>query len=69
VDSQQPARDWTSGLGLDPLTRERMRVRVAAAEARRAADEPVHKAIRGEAHGEYDPVTGRFVKSAWRTVM
>jgi hypothetical protein len=68
MSEQEPERDWTASLGLSPLARERMRARVEAAEARKARDEPVRKAISGEASGEYDPVTGRFIRSRWRSV-
>ena len=61
-------RDVFAGLGLSELAKARMRVRVAAAHARKARDEPVKRAISGEASGEYDPATGRFVRSKWRSV-
>ena len=64
----EPERDVFAGLGLSELAKARMRVRVAAAEARHVRDEPVRRAISGEAHGEYDPVTGRFIRSRWRSV-
>jgi hypothetical protein len=64
----EPERDVFAGLGLSELAKARMRVRVAAAEARRVRDEPVRRAISGEASGEYDPVTGRFIRSRWRSV-
>ena len=64
----EPERDWTTGLPMTPMQRELARARVAAAEARRVRDEPTKRAISGEAHGEYDPVTGRFIRSRWRSV-
>jgi hypothetical protein len=64
----EPERDVFAGLGLSDVAKARMRARVAAAEARRVRDEPTKRAISGEAHGEYDPVTGRFIRSRWRSV-
>jgi hypothetical protein len=68
-EPEAPERDWTASFGLSPLARQRMKVRVAAAEARKARDKPVQHAISGEPHGEYDPQTGRWVRSTWRTVL
>jgi hypothetical protein len=64
----EPERDWTTGLPMSERERDLARARVAAAEARRVRDEPVKRAISGEPHGEYDPVTGRFIRSRWRMV-
>jgi hypothetical protein len=61
----EPERDVFAGLGLSELAKARMRARVAAAEKRRADDAETVGAIRGEAGGEHDPVTGRFIRSRW----
>jgi hypothetical protein len=58
-----------AGFGLSLAERERKNARVQAAAARKARDEPVKREISGEAHGERDPVTGRWVRSHWYTVM